>query len=67
MEINKKNKYEKTLIAVDSKNSIVKKEKKLFEKFEEKNNIYMVFPKKFKEVNTPDFSWALKSFFSTQK
>ena len=67
MEINKKNKYEKTLIAVDSKNSIVKKEKKLFETFEEKNNIYMVFPKNFKEVNTPDFSWALKSFFSKQK
>ena len=39
MEINKKNKYEKTLIAADSKNSIVKKEKKLVVTFEEKNNI----------------------------
>ncbi|MGL5246433.1 MAG: leucyl aminopeptidase [Mycoplasmoidaceae bacterium] len=67
MEINKKNKYEKTLIAIDLKSAINKKNNKVFETFEDKNNIYIVFPKNFKEVDAPNFSWALKDFFSRQK
>ena len=50
MEINKKNKYEKTLIAVDSKNSIVKKEKNYLKHLRKKTIFIWFFQKILKKL-----------------
>ncbi len=68
MTINKKDKLKKTLFAIDINDPIVKKnKKKLFETFEEKENIYIVFSKEYSEKDSPNFSWEIKDFFSKQK